>query len=99
MKNKIIQLKTSHNSLAQYIRPNSIVMNGIPSSLEDDNLENTIVSILSDADMKINPREIEACHRFGKSVHRKIVMEISLANSYGNRFDFFLLSCYQLNFY
>lgn len=99
MENKIIQLKTSHNFLAQYIRPNNNFMNGILSSLEDDNLENTIASILSDVDMKIKPREIEACHRFGKSVHRKIMMEIFWANSNRNRFDFFLLSCYQLSFY
>ena len=93
MENKIIQLETNHNSLAQYRRPNNIVINGISSSIEDDNLENTIVSILSDIDMKVKLREIEACHRFGKSDYRKIVMELVLAKSNGNRFDLFLFSC------
>lgn len=48
MKNKIIQLETSHNQFAQYRRSNDIVFSGIPESRDDDNLKKTNVSILSE---------------------------------------------------
>ena len=39
---KIVKLETEQNSLAQYGRRNNIVISGIPDSIDDSNLENTI---------------------------------------------------------
>ena len=39
---KIVKLEREQNSLAQYGRRNNIVISGIPDSIDDSNLENTI---------------------------------------------------------
>ena len=63
---KIVKLETEQNSLAQYGRRNNIVISGIPDSIDDSNLENTIISMMSDINVNNEGNDIEACHRFGK---------------------------------
>ena len=62
---KIVKLETE-NSLAQYGRINNIVISGIPDSTDDNNLENTVISMMSNINVNIEENDIEACHRFGK---------------------------------
>ena len=62
----IVKLETEQNSLAKYGRRNNIVISGIPHSIDDNNLENTVISMMSDINLNIEENEIEACHRFGK---------------------------------
>ena len=59
---KVVSLEKEINSLNQYGRRKNIVFRGIP----DDELEETVTSILSDIDVKINLYDIVDCHRFGK---------------------------------
>ena len=63
---KIVKLETEQNSLAHYERRNNIVISGIPDSIDDSNLENTIISMMSDINVNNEGNDIEACHRFGK---------------------------------
>ena len=63
---KVLSLKEEINSLNQYWRRNNIVFTGIPDTVPDEELEETVTSILSDIDVKINLNDIEDCHRFGK---------------------------------
>ena len=63
---KIVKLEKEQNSLAQYGRKNNTVISGIPDSI-DNNLENTVTSMMSDINVNIEENDIEACHRFGKS--------------------------------
>ena len=63
---KIDKLDTGQNFLAQYERINNIVINGILVSIEDKNLENTVISMMSDINLNVEENDIEACHRFGK---------------------------------
>ena len=43
------------------------MISGIPDSVQDSDLESTVTSILSDIDVNVESREVEECHRFGKS--------------------------------
>ena len=60
-------LKQNLHSLGQYGRRNNLVLSDIPESIPDNQLENTVASILSDIGVSIQSEEIEACHRFGKT--------------------------------
>ena len=63
---KIVKLEKEQNCLTQYGRKNNTVISGIPDSI-DNNLENTVTSMMSDINVNIEENDIEACHRFGKS--------------------------------
>ena len=63
---KIVKLETEQNSLAQYGRRNNTVISGIVDSIDDDNLESTVISMMSDINVNIEDNDITACHRFGK---------------------------------
>ena len=52
--------------MVQYDRRNNVVFSGIPENVPDNNLESTVISALSDIDVQVEPRDIEACHRIGK---------------------------------
>ena len=59
----MVTLEQNLNSLGQYGRRNNLVLLGIPESILDNQLENTVSSI----GVSIQSEEIEACHRFGKT--------------------------------
>ena len=52
--------------MAQYGRRNNVVFSGIPENVPDNNLESTVISVLLDIDVQVEPRDIEECHRIGK---------------------------------
>ena len=47
----------------QYSRRNNVEILGITNRIPDEDLENTVVSIFKDSEEKIDPKDIEACHR------------------------------------
>ena len=53
LKAKIVKLETQQNSLAQYGRRNNIVISGISDSIDDNNLESTLISMMSDINVNI----------------------------------------------
>ena len=52
--------------MAQYGQQNNIVLSGIPESVSEDVLEESVISVLADIDVSVESQDIEACHRFGK---------------------------------
>ena len=60
-------IKPSHDALEQYGRKNNLVISGIPDSVQDFDLESKVTSVVSDIDVNIESREVEDCHRIGKS--------------------------------
>ena len=52
--------------MSQYGRINNIAISGIPYSIDDNNLENTVISMMSDINVDIEENDVEACHIFGK---------------------------------
>ena len=68
MKEKITTLEFKSNSVEQYGRRNNKEINGIPNSISDNNLESTVINVLSKAtNVHIRVDDIEECHRIGKS--------------------------------
>ena len=60
-------IESSHDALEQYGRRNNLVISGIPDSVQDSDLESTVISILSDIDVNVESREVKDCHRIGES--------------------------------
>ena len=47
----------------QYVRRNNLEISGIPNSVSDEDLESKVIEILSKINIKLQKKEIEACHR------------------------------------
>ena len=54
----MVTLEQNLNSLGQYGRRNNLVLSGIPESIPDNQLENTVSSIISDIVVSIQAEEI-----------------------------------------
>ena len=52
--------------MAQDGQQNNVVLSGIPESVSEDFLEESVISVLADIDVFVESEDIEACHRFGK---------------------------------
>ena len=65
--NRVALIESSHDAFEQYGRRNNLVISDIPDSVHDSDLESTVTSILSDIDVNVESREVEDCHRIGKS--------------------------------
>ena len=74
------------NKLDQYNRRNNIEIQGIPSSVSDDALENKVIDIFKCLNITVQNKDIEGCHRLGKAnpqntivrfVNRKFCYEAS----------------------
>ena len=57
--------ESDHNGLAKYGHQNNIILSGIPDSISDNKLEESVISVLADIDVYVRYQDIEACHRFG----------------------------------
>ena len=64
---KIISLKENSNSLEQYGRGNNLEIARIPDDAQDRNLEEKVIQILDKIDVDASSKDIESCHRIGKS--------------------------------
>ena len=60
--------------MAQYGKHNNVLFSGIPQN--DNNLESTVMSALSNIDVKLEAKDIVACHWIGKptSKTQKIIV-------------------------
>ena len=65
LENRVAILESNHNDLAQYGKRNNVIFSGIAENVPENNLEITVVSILSDIDLQVEPRDIEACDQIG----------------------------------
>ena len=67
LEKKVVSLETKFNHLDQYGRRNSLVLSGIPDTVEDKDLESTVSSILSEIDVAVGLLDVKAGHRIGLS--------------------------------
>ena len=58
---------------AQYSRRECVDVVGLPSSIADDQLENTVCRVLLDIGANITNEKRESCHRLNKNTDRTIV--------------------------
>ena len=63
---RTVLIESSHDSLNQYGRSNNLGISGNRDIVQNSDLE-SVTLILSDIDVKVESREVEECHRNGKS--------------------------------
>ena len=73
-------LETDLNKQDQYSRRKNLGIQGIPDNVLDDQLEEKIIEILNQINVKINTFDTEDCHRMGKSKKTTIVRFVNRKN-------------------
>ena len=64
---KVTALEINQNKLEQYGRRNNIEVSGIPDSLDDDCLEENIISVFTSTGIQVKSNDIGASYRNGKT--------------------------------
>ena len=67
LENKISELESDITKEDQYNRRNSTKIQGIPSGIDDDSLEEKIIEMLCEADVAAKKSDTEDCHRPSKN--------------------------------
>ena len=75
---RVVELERSQYLYEQYARRESIEISGIPTSVKTDDLEDAVIEVYNQANVKVFGREvtkedISACHRIGKKKEVTIV--------------------------
>ena len=68
---RLTKLEREQNKHLQYNRRNCIEISGIPSTIDQGNLEEEVIKIYDEAGVKVHNRklsnfDIQGCHRIGK---------------------------------
>ena len=63
LKTELIKEKKSNIQRCQYGRLENVEISGIPPSIKDEDLENTVIAIADKIGVQIKKRDIAACHR------------------------------------
>ena len=67
LENKLSDIEIAENKLEQYTRRNNIEIQGIPSTVRDNLLEDKVIDIFSQLNITISKSDIEDCHRLDKA--------------------------------
>ena len=62
----LVEVERDVIDLQQYIRRNNIEICGIPESVDNRNLEKTVIKVANVIGVQIDSKDIEACHRLAK---------------------------------
>ena len=66
--------ETHYYLLEQYSRFNNVEIEGLSASIGDKNLESKVIDILTEIDVNAESKDIEACHRIGKSSPKRSIV-------------------------
>ena len=80
LESRISVLETDLNKQDQYSRRKNLSIQGIPDNVLDDQLEEKVIEILNQINVKINTFDIEDCHRMRKSKKTTIVRVVNRKN-------------------
>ena len=80
-------LESNYTDLAQYDRCNNVVFGGISENMSDNNLEKTVISVLSNTDAEVKQRDINVCYRIGKPKSEKKKTIVSFVNMMKKAFE------------
>ena len=74
--NRILERKCAANE--QYSRRECLEISGIPDSIPNNNLEETVLKIFNEIGVTVNSRDVEACHRLNpKANPKKVIIKLS----------------------
>lgn len=63
LKERTIKVERDTYASIQYSRQNNIEVNGIPANISDENLQKTVLNVLNEIDVHVDPKFVVACHR------------------------------------
>ena len=63
--------ESNHSIFAQCGCQNNVILSGIPDSLLDDTLRESVISVVAYIGVYVEHQAIEACHRFDKADGQK----------------------------
>ena len=67
LEHELSQSEAHINNLDQYNRRNYLEIQGIPSNVSDDALEDKVINIFHSLNINVNTNDIEDCYRLGKA--------------------------------
>ena len=70
LEQKLVEFECSTNNLEQYGSRNNIIISGIPDSIDNNQLEESVTGVLTDININVASNYIDACHRIGKKGSR-----------------------------
>ena len=74
--NRILERKCAANG--QYARQERLEILGIPESIANNNLEETVLKIFNETGVTVNSRDVEACHRLNQKANpKKVIIKLS----------------------
>ena len=74
--NHILERKCASNE--QYSRRECLEISGIPDSIPNNNLEETVLKNFNEIGVTVNSRDVEACHRLNpKANPKKVIIKLS----------------------
>ena len=74
--NRILERKCAANE--QYSRRECLEISGIPDSIPNNNLEETVLKIFNETGVTVNSRDVEACHRLNQKANpKKVIIKLS----------------------
>ena len=82
LEKKLTEVEISCNNLEQYTRRNNTEIQGIPSHIPDEKLEEKIIEVFGAMNTAITKNDVEDCHRLGKSSKSTIVWFVNRKHCY-----------------
>ena len=74
--NRILERKCAANE--QYSRRECLEISGIPDSIPNNDLEETVLKIFNETGVTVNSRDVEACHRLKQKANpKKVIIKLS----------------------
>ena len=80
LENRFATVESNYDGLAQRGRRNIVVFSGISENAPDNKLQSTVILVLSNIDVEVEPRDIEACNQIGKSASKTHKTIVKFAN-------------------
>ena len=77
LEKKLSDIEIAENKLEQYTRRNNIEIQGIPSSIHDNLLEDKGIDILNQLNITVSKSDIEDCHRLDKANPKNTVQFVN----------------------
>ena len=75
LENKLSDIEIAENKLEQYTRRNNIEIQGIPSTVHDNLLEDKVTDIFSQPNITMSKSDMEDCHRLGKANPKNTIVQ------------------------
>ena len=82
LQKELIEVEISRNNLEKYTRRNNIEIQGIPSQIPYEKLEEKVIEVFGAMNIAITKNDVEECHRLGKSSKSTIVWFVKRSHYY-----------------